>query len=153
MVSVSDCSIHRGIPDDSFFVNDQKQGKELKKMSEKGKPKAGKTGYTEAQVTAQDMSKDPGVKAHHGSGGTKVIPHTRESTVTTSIRQEKLSCPRCGEPTLHAEFPDQFEAWIKCSSCDFFMGMSNDDWHRMENSPNINEKIKKMAWKKDLVKE
>jgi hypothetical protein len=27
--------------------------------------------------------------------------------------------------------------------------MSNDDWHRMENSPNINEKIKKMAKKKE----
>ena len=33
------------------------------------------------------------------------------------------------------------------------MGMSNDDWHRMENSPNINEKIKKMAWKKELLKD
>jgi hypothetical protein len=29
------------------------------------------------------------------------------------------------------------------------MRMSNDDWHRMENSPNINEKIKKMAKKKE----
>jgi hypothetical protein len=33
------------------------------------------------------------------------------------------------------------------------MGMSNDDWHRMKNSPNINEKLKKMAFKKDLIKE
>jgi hypothetical protein len=32
------------------------------------------------------------------------------------------------------------------------MGMSNEEFHRMENSPNINEKIKKMAIKKDLVK-
>jgi hypothetical protein len=29
------------------------------------------------------------------------------------------------------------------------MGMSNADWHRMENSPNINEKIKKMAKKQE----
>jgi ribosomal protein S27AE len=122
-------------------------------MTDKGKDKAGKAEYAEANVTAQNLTRDPGVKAQHGPGGAKVVPHNRESIVTTSIRQEKLTCPRCGEPTLHAEFPDQFEAWIKCSSCDFFMGMSNDDWHRMENSPNINEKIKKMAWKKDLVKE
>jgi hypothetical protein len=27
------------------------------------------------------------------------------------------------------------------------MGMSNDEWHLMENSPNINEKIHKMAKK------
>jgi ribosomal protein S27AE len=122
-------------------------------MTEKGKPKTGKTEYTEANATAQNMTRDPGVKAQPASGSAKVVPHNRDSTVTTSIRQEKLTCPRCGESTLHAEFPDQFEAWIKCSSCDFFMGMSNDEWHRMENSPNINEKIKKMAWKKDLVKD
>jgi len=27
------------------------------------------------------------------------------------------------------------------------MGMSNDEWHSMENSPNLNEKIKKKAKK------
>jgi hypothetical protein len=27
------------------------------------------------------------------------------------------------------------------------MGMSNDEWHHMQNSPNINEKIRKMAHK------
>jgi ribosomal protein S27AE len=130
------------------------QGKELKPtMTDKGKPKAGKTEYTEANLTAQNMTRDPGVKAQDGSADAKVAPHSMNREVTTSIRQEKLKCPRCGESTLHAEFPDQFEAWVKCSSCDFFMGMSNDDWHRMKNSPNINEKIKKMAWKKDLIKE
>jgi hypothetical protein len=30
--------------------------------------------------------------------------------------------------------------------------MSNQEWHRMENSSNINEKIKKMAIKRELVK-
>jgi len=122
-------------------------------MTDKGKPKAGKTEYTEANLTAQNMTRDPGVKAQDVSADAKVVPHSMNREVTTSIRQEKLKCPQCGESTLHAEFPDQFEAWVKCSSCDFFMGMSNDDWHRMKNSPNINEKIKKMAWKKDLIKE
>jgi ribosomal protein S27AE len=122
-------------------------------MTDKGKGKAGKAEYADANVTAQTMSKDPGVKAQDVSGDAKVVPHTMDRDVTTSIRQEKLKCPQCGESTLHAEFPDQFEAWMKCSSCDFFMGMSNDEWHRMENSPNINEKIKKMAKKKELLKD
>jgi ribosomal protein S27AE len=122
-------------------------------MTDKGKGKAGKAEYSDANTAAQEMTRDPGVKTQHGPGGGKTEPHDRESEVTTSIRQQKLICPRCGESTLHAEFPDHYEAWIKCSSCDFFMGMSNDDWHRMENSPNINEKIKKMAWKKDILKE
>jgi hypothetical protein len=81
-----------------------------------------------------------------------VVPHNRVGEVDTSILQVKLTCPGCGESTLHAEFPDQYECWIKCSSCGFFMGMSNDDWHHMENSPNLNGKIKKMAIAKDLVK-
>ena len=54
-------------------------GKELKTtMTDKGKGKAGKAEYTEANVTAQTMTKDPGVKAQHGSGGTKVVPHNRD---------------------------------------------------------------------------
>ena len=47
-------------------------------MAEKGKPKAGKTEYADANVTAQNLSRDPGVKAQHGSGGTKVVPHNRD---------------------------------------------------------------------------
>ena len=81
-----------------------------------------------------------------------VAPHNMDSEVTTSIFQVKLRCPDCGKSTLRAEFPDQYEAWTKCSSCGFFMGMSNDDWHRMENSHNINEKIKRMAIKQELLK-
>ena len=118
-------------------------------MTSKGKSKPGKSEYTDAEATAQNLSKDPGVKTPSVSGKAKAVPHYEHKDVTISIRQEKLTCPRCGESTVHAEFPDQFEAWIKCSSCGFFMGMSNDDWHRMENSPNINEKIKKMAKKKE----
>ena len=83
------------------------------------------------------------------SDGSPVVPHNMDSEVTTSIDLVKLICPECGKSTLRAEFPDQYEAWLKCSSCGFFMGMSNDDWHRMENSPNINEKIKKMAKKRE----
>jgi ribosomal protein S27AE len=79
-----------------------------------------------------------------------VIPHNRTSEVDTSILQLKLTCPECGKKTIHAEFPDQYECWIKCSSCNFFIGMSKDEWHKMENSPNLNEKIKKMVIKKDL---
>gem|GEM_PF-1142595 len=81
------------------------------------------------------------------SGDSKVYPQTRVSEVTTSLYLVKLTCPKCGKSTLHAEFPDHYEAWIKCSSCGFFMGMSNDEWHSMENSPNLNEKIKKKAKK------
>lgn len=54
-------------------------------------------------------------------------------------------CPKCGKEELQAEEPDEYETWLKCRSCDFFMGMSKDDWHRMVNSPNINQKIKKAA--------
>jgi predicted RNA-binding Zn-ribbon protein involved in translation (DUF1610 family) len=79
----------------------------------------------------------------------KVEPHNRDQDVTISIKQKKITCPKCGELTIHVEFPDQYEAWIKCSSCNFFMGMSKAEWHLMENSSNINEKIKKMAKKRN----
>jgi len=79
-------------------------------------------------------------------------PNNMDEDVTTSISQEALTCPQCGKSTLRVEFPDQYEAWTKCSSCGFFMGMSNADWHRMKNSPNIVQKIKKMAMKKALLK-
>ena len=79
-------------------------------------------------------------------------PNNMDQDVTTSIGREKLTCPQCGKSTLRVEFPDQYEAWTKCSSCGFFMGMSMADWHRMKNSPNIREKIKKMAQKKGLKK-
>ena len=85
------------------------------------------------------------------SDGGKVEPHDRESEVTLSITQEKLICPRCGKPALHVEFPDHYEAWTKCPECGFFMGMSNEEWHRMESSSNLNLKIKKMAIVKELV--
>ncbi|MCK7478905.1 MAG: hypothetical protein M0C28_17215 [Candidatus Moduliflexus flocculans] len=85
--------------------------------------------------------------------GEKIEPHDRETEeVTTSIKGLTPVCPQCGKPALHAEIPGHhYEAWTKCSECGFFMGMSNEEWHRMENSENISEKIKKMAIKRDLV--
>jgi len=120
--------------------------------------------YIDANNTAHTMSKDPGVKTQNVSGEAKtsakktgpgdspVVPHDMDHDITTSINQMKLICPRCGESKIRAEFPDKYEVWIKCSSCNFFMGMSDDDWHRMKNSPNLNERIKKMAEKKGLLK-
>jgi ribosomal protein L37E len=106
---------------------------------------------------------DGSVAPHHLSGETTIVdpgrvdgegkmkPHDRESQVDTSIESMELICPRCGKPALHAEFPDHYEAWTKCAACGFFMGMSNEEWHRMESSPNLSEKIRKMAIKKGLV--
>jgi ribosomal protein S27AE len=65
--------------------------------------------------------------------------------MTTEHPGRILTCPKCGKPTLAAEFPDQYEVWFKCSSCNYFLGMSHDDWHRIQNSPNLHEKIQKMA--------
>jgi len=133
-------------------------------MTNDEKIKDGKSVYADAHDTADSMSKDPGVKLQHvpGSGKTNyrkplsgdppVGEHDMDNDSTTSINHVKLTCPQCGKITIRAEIPDKYETWIKCSSCNFFMGMSNDDWHRMKNSPNINEKIKKMAIKKELLK-
>ena len=127
-------------------------------MTEELNVKPSKAAYTDASHTAHAMSKDPGVKSQDVTGGGKtdyskplsddppVAEHDMDSEVTTSMNQVVLTCPRCGKSTLRVEFPDKYEAWVKCP-CGFFMGMSNSDWHRMENSPNLNEKIKKMAVK------
>jgi len=95
-------------------------------------------------------AKTPEPRPVPGEG--KVKPHDRKSEVTTTITQEKLVCPQCGKSVLHVEFPDHYEAWTKCPDCGFFMGMSNEEWHRMESSTNLNGKIKKMAIVKELVK-
>lgn len=106
----------------------------------------------DAHMVPDSLSEDNNIDDQkQASDDAKNIPHNMDSIVTTSTLQEKLKCPKCGKSTLHAEFPDQYEVWTKCSSCDFFMGMSNEEWHRMENSPNIKEKIKRMALKKELV--
>jgi hypothetical protein len=132
-------------------------------MTDHLKIKESKVEYTDDKGSAHNITKDPGVKGQNVSGEVKngaqkpvsddspIEPHTMDNDVTKSMFLVKLSCPVCGESTLHAEFPDQYEAWIKCP-CGFFMGMSNQDWHRMENSHNINEKIKKMAIKRGILK-
>ena len=114
-------------------------------MTDNNQFKSGKSAIDAANAAAHNLSKDAGVKGNKGPVDAKVTPHA--SGGTGPKVQENLTCPRCGKSTLRAEFPDQYEVWTKCSSCSFFMGMSNDDWHRMENSPNISEKIKKMAAK------
>lgn len=136
-----------------IFMLKSNQEKELKtKMTDNPKGKA-KKAVDDSRVAAHVGSSDVKTGDHTPvHGDSPVEPHNRVSEVTTSINQEKLICPQCGHPTIHAEFPDQYEAWIKCSECGFFMGMSYADWHLMENSHNINEKIKKMAIKKDIVK-
>lgn len=107
---------------------------------------------------------DGSVAPHHASAGAKTVvpdlgpgegkvePHDRESEVITTFTSEKLICPQCGKTTVRVEFPDHYEAWVKCSDCHFFMGMSNEEWHRMENSKNLNKNIKKMAVDKEIVK-
>ncbi len=59
------------------------------------------------------------------------------------------SCPRCKKQSLHPEFPDKYEVWLKCTECGFFLGMSDYDWHHIANSPNINDKIRKKAMKEE----
>ncbi|MGA2162127.1 MAG: hypothetical protein ABSG28_08035 [Methanoregula sp.] len=116
-------------------------------------PKAmAKKGINDGRITAHHVSDDIKTCDHKlVSGDSKAYPQDRNSDVTTSIYKENLTCPQCGKSTIHAEFPDHYEAWIKCSSCGFFMGMSKDEWHSMENSPNLNEKIKKMARKLKIL--
>jgi predicted RNA-binding Zn-ribbon protein involved in translation (DUF1610 family) len=116
------------------------------------------------KVISEQAAHDAYVAAHRKAGDPetghnkpvsrdeKGEPNNMDEDVTTTAGLEKLTCPQCGKSTLRVEFPDQYEAWTKCSSCGFFMGMSNADWHRMKNSPHVAEKIRKMAKKKELLK-
>jgi len=86
------------------------------------------------KVRARIARGDGSVAPHHLSEGAKtadpgsvpgegkIEPHDRESEVTTSVSQEILTCPRCGKPTLRAEFPDHYEAWIKVFILRLFYG-------------------------------
>ncbi len=119
--------------------------------------KADKAAYDAANASAHTLSKDAGVKGQKGSdeektdihksgtGDSKIGSHTAGGDGTKA--RVDYTCPQCGKTSLHTEFPDQYETWVKCQSCGFFMGMSHDDWHRIANSPNINEKIRRMAGK------
>lgn len=111
--------------------------------------KANKATIDAANAVAHNLSKDAGVKGQKVPVAAKAGLNNKEHTNLKT--QVNYTCPQCGKTTLHAEFPDQYEVWTKCSSCSFFMGMSNDEWHHMENSPNVSEKIRKMAAKKGVL--
>jgi len=72
-------------------------------VTDREKTKAGKAEYTGARTAAQSISKDPVVKAPHGTGDAKVVPHNRD--VTTSIRQERLKCPPVRETNPVCRIP------------------------------------------------
>jgi len=142
------CSICHNIYFKKFIT-----GKELKTtMTDKLKVKV-RIARGDGSVAPHHLSEGAKTRDHEpDTGEGKVEPHDRESDVTASISQVTLTCPRCGKSTLRAEFPDHYEAWIKCSSCGFFMGMSNEEWHRMENSSNLIKNIRQMAVEKNLLK-
>jgi len=63
------------------------------------------------------------------------------------MSEVEIECPKCGKKTVIVEKPDEYEVWLKCTECDLFLGMSADDWHRIHNSPNIDEKVRKLYTK------
>jgi len=67
------------------------------------------------------------------------------------MSEKEIECPKCGKKAVYIEHPDEYEVWLKCTECDFFLGMSADDWHRIHNSPNIDEKIRKTYGKEHAV--
>ncbi len=54
----------------------------------------------------------------------------------------RLHCPECGEQTLNVEQPSDNEIWIKCSTCNLFIGLSEEEWHQIHNSPHLEKKIR-----------
>ncbi|MBN2734643.1 MAG: hypothetical protein JXQ82_07305 [Methanomicrobiaceae archaeon] len=59
------------------------------------------------------------------------------------MTEKLIECPKCGKKALFAEHPDEYEVWLKCRECSYFRGMSKEEWHKLENSPNLEEKLKK----------
>lgn len=60
------------------------------------------------------------------------------------MSEKEIECPKCKKRTVVIEHPDEYEVWLKCTECDLFLGLSADDWHRIHNSPNLDEKVRKM---------
>ncbi|MCP1714674.1 transcription elongation factor Elf1 [Methanocalculus alkaliphilus] len=58
-----------------------------------------------------------------------------------------LHCPQCGEMTVVAERPSDNEIWIKCGTCDLFIGLSEEEWNRIRASENREEKIRSIYQK------
>lgn len=67
------------------------------------------------------------------------------------MSEQEIECPKCKKRSVFVEHPDEYEVWLKCKECDFFLGMSADDWHRIHNSPNLDSKIRKMYGKEKGV--
>jgi len=61
------------------------------------------------------------------------------------MKEVAYVCPKCGKHELLTEKPDEYEVWLKCPSCDFLMGMSTEDWHRIENGSGTDQKIKELV--------
>ncbi|MBP2134281.1 ssDNA-binding Zn-finger/Zn-ribbon topoisomerase 1 [Methanomicrobium sp. W14] len=59
------------------------------------------------------------------------------------MNEELYECPKCGKKALYAEYPDEYEVWLKCRECDYFRGMSKAEWHKLKNSPNLEKKLLK----------
>jgi len=57
---------------------------------------------------------------------------------------DQIICPKCGKQSVKIQNPDQYEYWLTCSECDYFQGISRDDWHKIHNSPHLEAKLKKM---------
>ena len=85
------------------------------------------------------------------SDDSKNISHSMNHDETSSLINEKQKCPRCGKLTLQVSFPDTYEVMTTCSSCGFVMKIGINEWHHMKSSPNMKEKIKQMANKKELL--
>ena len=67
------------------------------------------------------------------------------------MTEKNIECPKCGKRSVVVENPDEYEVWLKCTECDYFQGMSADDWHRIHNSPNLDSKVRKMYEKEHGV--
>jgi hypothetical protein len=64
-----------------------------------------------------------------------------------SMDRRDLQCPQCGEPTIEIQTPSDNEIWIKCGTCNLFIGLSEEEWHKIQNSPNLEEKIRRLYHK------
>ncbi|MBN1166951.1 MAG: hypothetical protein JXA44_07445 [Methanospirillaceae archaeon] len=55
-----------------------------------------------------------------------------------------IVCPKCGKKSVTIQNPDQYEYWLTCSECDYFQGISTDEWHKIHNSPHLVDKLRKL---------
>jgi|GEM_PF-1348267 len=67
-----------------------------------------------------------------------------QKRLSIGTMNDPIICPKCGKKSVTIQNPDQYEYWLTCSDCDYFQGMSHDDWHRIHNSPHLEDKLRKM---------